>query len=242
MLNAERIKLSTTRSPLWSAAAVAALSLTLAAIQASPPTVRRRCAGEGSDRRGGVRRAGADGPGGDDGDRRIPQRNDPHDVHGHTEPDVGSGRESHCRDALFSAIYAAVMVVALGLWPGLTTRCAGLSLDRRLAPGRRRRAVRGAGRDARRRRRRTGASLGRRGRAAAAVAVGRRAGAGNLPDIGSEVGPYLPFANVFIFIEVQWLYPVYAMPWGPIGSLVYFAVMVAAVFAAAIVVLNMRDA
>jgi hypothetical protein len=32
------------------------------------------------------------------------------------------------------------------------------------------------------------------------------------------------------------------MPWGPLGSLVYFAVMVAAVFAAAIVMLNMRDA
>ncbi len=35
MLNAERIKLSTTRSPLWSAVAVAVLSLGLAAIQAS---------------------------------------------------------------------------------------------------------------------------------------------------------------------------------------------------------------
>ena len=33
VLNAERIKLSTTRSSLWIAAAVAALSLTLAAIQ-----------------------------------------------------------------------------------------------------------------------------------------------------------------------------------------------------------------
>ena len=35
MLNAERIKLSTTRSPLWSAVAVAVLSLGLAAVQAS---------------------------------------------------------------------------------------------------------------------------------------------------------------------------------------------------------------
>jgi len=64
----------------------------------------------------------------------------------------------------------------------------------------------------------------------------------NLPDIGPRVGPYLPFANIFIFTDVQWLYPVYAMPWGPLGSLVYFAVVVAVVFGAAIAVLNARDA
>jgi ABC-2 type transport system permease protein len=65
---------------------------------------------------------------------------------------------------------------------------------------------------------------------------------GNLPDIGPRVGPYLPFGNVFVFTEVPWLYPVYDMPWGPLGSLVYFAVLVVAVFVGAIVVLNMRDA
>jgi hypothetical protein len=65
---------------------------------------------------------------------------------------------------------------------------------------------------------------------------------GNLPNIGAEVGPYLPFANVFQFIEVQWLYPVYAMPWGELGSLVYFAVVVAMVYAVAIAVVNRRDA
>lgn len=64
----------------------------------------------------------------------------------------------------------------------------------------------------------------------------------NLPDIGPRVGPYLPFANIFIFTDVQWLYPVYAMPWGPLGSLVYFAVIVAVVFGAAIAALNARDA
>ena len=46
---------------------------------------------------------------------------------------------------------------------------------------------------------------------------------GNLPNISSEVGPYLPFANAFTFIDVQWLYPYYAMPWGELGSIVYFA-------------------
>lgn len=65
---------------------------------------------------------------------------------------------------------------------------------------------------------------------------------GNLPSIGSQVGPYLPFANVFRFIDVQWLYPVYAMPWGVVGSLVYFTTVVAVVYAVAIVVVNRRDA
>jgi ABC-2 type transport system permease protein len=65
---------------------------------------------------------------------------------------------------------------------------------------------------------------------------------GNLPSIGSEVGPYLPFANMFLFIDVQWLYPSYAMPWGVLGSSVYFAAVIAVVFVAALVVLNRRDA
>ena len=29
----------------------------------------------------------------------------------------------------------------------------------------------------------------------------------NMPNISTQVGPYLPFANAFIFIRVQWLYP-----------------------------------
>jgi ABC-2 type transport system permease protein len=65
---------------------------------------------------------------------------------------------------------------------------------------------------------------------------------GNLPNIGSEVGPYLPFANAFTFLRVQWLYPVYDMPWGEFGSLVYFAGVVAVVYAAATLVVNRRDA
>ena len=65
---------------------------------------------------------------------------------------------------------------------------------------------------------------------------------GNLPNISSEVGPYLPFANAFTFIGVQWLYPYYAMPWGELGSIVYFAGVAAAVFVAALVTVNRRDA
>jgi ABC-2 type transport system permease protein len=65
---------------------------------------------------------------------------------------------------------------------------------------------------------------------------------GNLPNIGSEAGPYLPFGNAFLFTRVEWLYPVYDMPWGELGSLVYFTTIVAVVYAAAIVVVNRRDA
>jgi ABC-2 type transport system permease protein len=65
---------------------------------------------------------------------------------------------------------------------------------------------------------------------------------GNLPSIGSEVGPYLPFANIFRFIDVQWLYPAYAMPWGEVGSLLYFMTVFAVVYAVALVAVNRRDA
>ncbi|MHC9291155.1 ABC transporter permease [Mycobacterium sp. LTG2003] len=63
---------------------------------------------------------------------------------------------------------------------------------------------------------------------------------GNMPNL--EAGPWLPFANMFRFLGVEWLFPTYDMPWGEVGSLVYFLVWVAAVFIAAVVVLNRRDA
>jgi ABC-2 type transport system permease protein len=65
---------------------------------------------------------------------------------------------------------------------------------------------------------------------------------GNLPNVGTEVGPYLPFVNVFLFLGVPWLYPPYVMHWGVLGSLVYFTLIVAVAFVAAIVVVNRRDA
>ena len=49
---------------------------------------------------------------------------------------------------------------------------------------------------------------------------------GNLPNIGSQVGPYLPFGNAFVFTDVQWLFPVYSMPWDRLLT-VYFAAIVA---------------
>jgi energy-coupling factor transporter ATP-binding protein EcfA2 len=65
---------------------------------------------------------------------------------------------------------------------------------------------------------------------------------GNVPSIGSEVGPFLPFANALRFLKVQWLFPTYAMPWGETGSLLYFIAVVAVLYVAAIVVVNRRDA
>jgi ABC-2 type transport system permease protein len=41
---------------------------------------------------------------------------------------------------------------------------------------------------------------------------------------------------------VRWLYPADAMPWGEVGSLLYFMIVVAVVYVAAIVVVNRRDA
>jgi hypothetical protein len=37
--------------------------------------------------------------------------------------------------------------------------------------------------------------------------------------------PYMPFANVYVFIRALWLYAVYAVPWGEPESLVYSCVV-----------------
>lgn len=65
---------------------------------------------------------------------------------------------------------------------------------------------------------------------------------GNLPASGAEIGPYLPFANIFRFLDVQWLFPTYVVPWSALGSVGYFAVIVFAVFIMAVLVVNRRDA
>jgi len=65
---------------------------------------------------------------------------------------------------------------------------------------------------------------------------------GNLPGRGAQFGPYLPFANAFRFLEVEWLFPGYAWHWGVPGSVGYFTAVVAAVFVAAVVTVNRRDA
>lgn len=65
---------------------------------------------------------------------------------------------------------------------------------------------------------------------------------GNMPNSGPQIGPWLPFANMYRYLGVEWLFPAYTMPWGGMGSLLYFVVVVAVLFVAAAVVLNRRDA
>ena len=65
---------------------------------------------------------------------------------------------------------------------------------------------------------------------------------GNMPDVGGQIGAYLPFANMFDFLQVAWLFPSYEVPWGHWGSLLYFVAVVAVVFGAAVVMINRRDA
>jgi ABC-2 type transport system permease protein len=232
-LNAERIKLTTTRSPLWSAVAVAVLSLGLAAMQAStvygPGPLEPQKAAMGvavfgvpvlmilsaltvtNEYRSGLIRTTF---------MAVPNRT------------LVLAAKAIVA-AAFSSFYAAVMAAA-------SIAVAGSHLDWRLV-----------------------GAIALYGALAAVLGVGvgalvrASAGAvallllwplvaepllGNMPNISTDVGPYLPFGNAFRFIDVAWLYPYYAMPWGPIGSIVYFAGVVAVVFVAALVTVNKRDA
>jgi ABC-2 type transport system permease protein len=249
LLDAERIKLSTTRSPVWMAVAVAGLSLGLAAIQGSaaystaplPPEkaalgvavfgvpvlmVLAAMTVTGEYRSGMIRTTFMATP-----NRSLVL--------------VAKAVVA----ALFSGVYTALMVIGAVLAAGMAAPpVVGVVSHLSLAAAETWRtvgavalfglltAVLGVG---------VGALLRH---AAGAVAVllmwplVAEPILGNLPNIGSEVGPYLPFGNAFLFTRVQWLYPVYDMPWGELGSLVYFAAVVAVVFAAAIVVVNRRDA
>ncbi|MCG5432198.1 ABC transporter permease [Mycobacterium sp. MYCO198283] len=63
-----------------------------------------------------------------------------------------------------------------------------------------------------------------------------------LPSTSGWARPLLPFTNAFAFTDVPWLYVTDGLWWGPTGSLVYFAVVAVAVFVAGAVVVNRRDA
>lgn len=65
---------------------------------------------------------------------------------------------------------------------------------------------------------------------------------GLLPGTAARVGPYLPFQNAYTFIGLDWLYRGYDMRWGPVGGLVYFAAVTGVLFTVALVVVNRRDA
>jgi ABC-2 type transport system permease protein len=64
---------------------------------------------------------------------------------------------------------------------------------------------------------------------------------GAMPRVGERVGPLLPFANAFTFTEIPW-FQGFSMWWGPLGALAYFTAVVVVVFAAAVIVINHRDA
>jgi hypothetical protein len=247
VLQSERIKLSTTRSLLWSALAVAVLSLGLAALQAAtaygaaalPPEraamgaavfgvpvlmVLAAMTVTGEYRTGMIRTTFMATP-----NRTV----------------VVAAKAVVM--ALFSALYAAAMVIGAVLVAKVTSAPMVGSQLSLAEPG----VWRLVGAIA------VFAVLAAVLGVAVATLLRHTAGAvavlllwplliepllGNLPSIGSEVGPYLPFVNAFVFIDVQWLYPAYAIPWGAAGSLVYFAAVVAAVLLAAIVVVNRRDA
>jgi ABC-2 type transport system permease protein len=247
VLEAERIKLSTTRSVLWTAAAVAVLSIGLAALQgstaygAAPLLPEKAAIGvvvfgvpvlmvlaamtvTGEYRSGMIRTTFMATP-----DRTL----------------VLVAKATIA--ALFSAVYAAGMtIVAVVIAHVMTPPLAGSQLSF-IDPDTWRligaitlyaalTAVLGVG----------VAALLRHSAGAVAVLLLWpllvEPILGNLPSIGSEVGPFLPFANVLRFLNVQWLFPTYAMPWGETGSLLYFIAVVAVVYVSAIVVLNRRDA
>ena len=233
VLNAERVKLTTTRSPLWSAIAVAVLSLGLAAIQAStvygPGPLEPQKAAMGvavfgvpvlmilsaltvtNEYRSGLIRTTF---------MAVPNRTL-----------VLAAKATVA--AAFSSFYAAVMAAA-------SIVVAHSHLEWRLVGGIALYAALAAV---------VGVAVGALLRASAgAVAVlllwplVAEPLLGNMPNISTQVGPYLPFGNAFRFIDVTWLYPYYAMPWGPLGSIVYFAGVAAALFVAALVTVNRRDA
>jgi hypothetical protein len=247
VLDSERIKLSTTRSVLWTAAAVAVLSIGLAALQGStaygaaplPPEkaamgvaifgvpvlmVLAAMTVTGEYRSGMIRTTFMATP-----DRTLVL----------VAKAIVAG--------VFSTVYAAVMTIAavvvahvvapplvgshLSFADPATWRLIGaITLYAALT------AVLGVG----------VAALLRHSAGAVAVLLLWpllvEPVVGNLPSIGSEVGPYLPFANIFRFLDVQWLYPVYDTPWGQTGSLLYFAAVVGTVYVAAVVVVHRRDA
>ncbi|WP_197377076.1 ABC transporter permease [Mycolicibacterium baixiangningiae] len=63
---------------------------------------------------------------------------------------------------------------------------------------------------------------------------------GAMPEVGQRVGPLLPFTNANAFTGVPSLRTV-SMWWGPLGSLIYFAAVVTVVFVLAVVDVNRRD-
>lgn len=234
VVNAERIKLFSTRSVLWSAAAVAVLSLGVAAIQASttygPGTVAPEKAAMGvavfgvpvmmivsaltvtnEYRNGMIRTTFA----------AVPNR---------SLVLVAKAVVAAVVCGVYAAVMAMASIVVAHSDPSNWRVVGAIALYAVIA------AVLGVG---------IGALLRASAGAVALLLLWPLVAEpllANMPNISGQVGPYLPFGNAFRFTDVQWLYPYYDMPWGPWGSIVYFGVVVAAVFAVALITVNRRDA
>lgn len=63
---------------------------------------------------------------------------------------------------------------------------------------------------------------------------------GALPQVGARVGPWLPFGNAYTFTKTPW-FQTFSLWWGPAGAALYFAAVAAAVFTLALVVVTRRD-
>ena len=63
---------------------------------------------------------------------------------------------------------------------------------------------------------------------------------GTIPQIGGRIGPWLPFSNAYTFTKTP-LFQTFTMWWGPAGAALYFAAVVATVFTVALVTLVRRD-
>ena len=63
---------------------------------------------------------------------------------------------------------------------------------------------------------------------------------GSAPRIGQHVGPLLPFVNAYAFTRVPW-FAAFPPRWGALGSLLYFTAIVVVVFVIALVVISRRD-
>ena len=56
---------------------------------------------------------------------------------------------------------------------------------------------------------------------------------GIIPEIGGRVGPLLPFANAYVFTRIEW-WQTFSMWWGPLGAALYFGAMAVGVLGAAL--------
>ncbi len=244
-LNAERIKLTTLRSPLWAAVAAAVLALALAALQASvssgyaPMPVQRAAMGVAVFGVPVLMVVAAMTVTGEYRSGLI------------ATTFLATPRRTRvvCAKAVAAAVFSVVVSVVMVFGAVLVARlvaapraAAGLTVPAAagfavsIAIYAALTAVLGVG---------------------VAVLVRHTAGAvtalllwplllepllGNLPGRSWDIGPYLPFANMFRFLDVQWLFPDYPMRWGVTGSLGYFAAVIGAVFVVALLTVNRRDA